>query len=70
MVSSGSASQESEKSMCAASERDWSRVLGMNIRMRVSMFSAKVVVFSMAAAVERRFNDAMRVGIKYALVDQ
>lgn len=64
MVSSGWASHSSLKSIKAASETERSRVLGMNMRIRVDMFSKKVVVFSMAAAVEMRLSDATRSGIK------
>lgn len=39
----------------------------MNILIRVIRFSRKVVVFSMAAAVEMRFKEAILSGIRYAL---
>jgi hypothetical protein len=38
----------------------------MNILIRVLRFSRKVVVFSMAAAVERRLREAILSGIRYA----
>lgn len=64
IVSSGRESQASEKSILAASVTDRSSDLGMNMFMRVFMFSRKVVVFSIAAAVERRFREAIRSGIR------
>lgn len=67
IVSSGRASHSAENKERAASVTDWSRDLGMNILIRVLRFSRKVVVFSMAAAVERRLREAILSGIRYAL---
>lgn len=63
-VSSGAASQVSEKSERAASVMERSRDLGMNMLILVRRFSTKVVVFSMRGAVEMRFSEAMREGIR------
>ena len=38
----------------------------MNMLILVLRFSTKVVVFSIAAAVDNRFRDAILVGIRYA----
>ncbi len=61
--SSGLTSQASAKRDRAASVIERSRDLGRNMLILVLRFSTKVVVFSIAAAVESRLRDAMRVGI-------
>jgi hypothetical protein len=57
-------SQVSENIMREASETERSMDLGMNMLTRVRRFSKYVVVFSMAAAVERRLREQMRFGIR------
>ena len=64
--SSGFSSHASAKRERAASVTDRSSDLGMNMFILVLKFSTNVVVFSIAAAVERRFREAMRVGIRKA----
>jgi hypothetical protein len=64
--SSGFPSQASLNRERAASVTERSSDLGMNMLILVLRFSTKVVVFSIAAAVDSRFRDAILVGIRYA----
>ena len=64
--SSGFTSHASANRFRAASVTERSRDLGMNMFILVLRFCTKVVVFSIAAAVDIKFRQAMRVGIKYA----
>ena len=66
MQSSGESSQESGKRDFAASVTERSRDFGINMFILVRRFSRKVVVFWMRAAVEIRFREQRRVGIKCA----
>jgi hypothetical protein len=64
--SSGESSQVSGKRERAASVTERSRDLGTNMFILVRRFSTKVVVFSMRAAVDIRFREQMRVGMRLA----
>ena len=64
MTSSGDSNQVSENSDRAASVTERSSDFGMNMLILVRRFSAKVVVFSISAAVESRLRVAMRSGMR------
>jgi len=52
------------KRLRAASVTERSRDLGTNMLILIAKFSRNEVVFSRRAAVEMRFSDAMRLGIR------